>query len=203
VEYRGRYRLVVDLKTPGRSASLSRGRSWCAPIRGHSAFLSGSKRNERLRGQSHFGRIHSNAASPQPQNLCSAVLRSIKRLFSSTVFTGSRGHGALGRGDARRTYCSGGGAYPRLRLGLMSAQGHERRIGANASAAGRPQTADPAGGQGGFRLGPIPAIVVRLIKAPAGLLLSSRAAPPCASHQFHVRGPWRPCRREYVSSFQL
>jgi hypothetical protein len=25
VEYRGRYRLVVDLKTPGRSASLSRG----------------------------------------------------------------------------------------------------------------------------------------------------------------------------------
>jgi hypothetical protein len=32
--------------------------------------------------------------------------------------------------------------------------GHERRIGANAPAAGRPQTADPAGGQGGFRLGP-------------------------------------------------
>jgi hypothetical protein len=32
--------------------------------------------------------------------------------------------------------------------------GPERRIGANAPAAGRPQTADPAGGQGGFRLGP-------------------------------------------------
>ena len=31
--------------------------------------------------------------------------------------------------------------------------GHERRIRANAPAAGRPQTADPAGGQGGFRLG--------------------------------------------------
>jgi hypothetical protein len=36
----------------------------------------------------------------------------------------------------------------------MAEKGHERRIGANASAAGRPQTADPAGGQGGFRLGP-------------------------------------------------
>jgi hypothetical protein len=32
-----------------------------------------------------------NAVSPQPQNLCSAVL-------GSTVFTGSRGHGGLGRG---------------------------------------------------------------------------------------------------------
>ena len=31
--------------------------------------------------------------------------------------------------------------------------GHERRIGANSPAAGRPQTADPAGGEGGFRLG--------------------------------------------------
>jgi hypothetical protein len=38
----------------------------------------------------------------------------------------------------------------------MSPLGHERRIGANAPAAGRPQTADPAGGQGGFRLGPQP-----------------------------------------------
>jgi hypothetical protein len=38
--------------------------------------------------------------------------------------------------------------------GLMSARGHERRIRANAPAAGRPRTADPAGGQGGFRLGP-------------------------------------------------
>jgi hypothetical protein len=28
--------------------------------------------------------------------------------------------------------------------------GHERRIEADAPAAGRPQTADPAGGQGGF-----------------------------------------------------
>jgi len=36
----------------------------------------------------------------------------------------------------------------------ISAMGHERRIGANAPAAGRPQTADPAGGQRGFRLGP-------------------------------------------------
>jgi hypothetical protein len=49
---------VVDLKTPGRSSSLSRDRSWCAPIR-----------------------IHANAASLQPQNLCSTVLRSIKRRF--------------------------------------------------------------------------------------------------------------------------
>ena len=38
-----------------------------------------------------------------------------------------------------------------------SASGHERRIRANAPAAGRPKTADPAGGQGGFRLGPGPA----------------------------------------------
>jgi hypothetical protein len=38
----------------------------------------------------------------------------------------------------------------------MAAPGHERRIRANAPAAGRPQTADPAGGQGGFRLGPLP-----------------------------------------------
>jgi predicted RNase H-like HicB family nuclease len=29
-----------------------------------------------------------------------------------------------------------------------------RRIGTNSAAAGRPQAADPAGGQGGFRLGP-------------------------------------------------
>jgi hypothetical protein len=36
----------------------------------------------------------------------------------------------------------------------MSLMGHERRIRAYALAAGRPQTADPAGGQGGFRLGP-------------------------------------------------
>ena len=35
----------------------------------------------------------------------------------------------------------------------MSQLGHERRIKANAPAAGRPQTADSAGGQGGFRLG--------------------------------------------------
>jgi hypothetical protein len=35
----------------------------------------------------------------------------------------------------------------------MSVEGRERRIGANAPAAGQPQTADPAGGQGGFRLG--------------------------------------------------
>jgi hypothetical protein len=42
-------------------------------------------------------------------------------------------------------------------LGRESEKGHERRMGANASAAARPQTADPAGGQGGFRLGPKPA----------------------------------------------
>ena len=36
----------------------------------------------------------------------------------------------------------------------MAAVGHERWIRANTPAAGRPQTADPAGGQGGFRLGP-------------------------------------------------
>jgi hypothetical protein len=36
----------------------------------------------------------------------------------------------------------------------MAAVGHERRIRANAPAAGRPQTADPAGSHGGFRLGP-------------------------------------------------
>jgi hypothetical protein len=35
-----------------------------------------------------------------------------------------------------------------------SGSGHERRIRANTPAAGRPQTADPAGRQGGFRLGP-------------------------------------------------
>jgi hypothetical protein len=34
--------------------------------------------------------------------------------------------------------------------------GHRQRVGADAPAAGRPQTADPAGGQGGFRLGPKP-----------------------------------------------
>jgi hypothetical protein len=32
--------------------------------------------------------------------------------------------------------------------------GHERRIRADAPATGRPQTVDPARGQGGFRLGP-------------------------------------------------
>jgi len=36
----------------------------------------------------------------------------------------------------------------------MAGWGHERRIRANARAAGRPQTAYPAGGQGGFRPGP-------------------------------------------------
>jgi hypothetical protein len=37
-----------------------------------------------------------------------------------------------------------------LNWASMSEVGHERRIGANAPAAGRAQTADPAGGQGGF-----------------------------------------------------
>jgi hypothetical protein len=36
----------------------------------------------------------------------------------------------------------------------MSQMGHERRMGAKAPAAGRPQTADPAGRHGGFRPGP-------------------------------------------------
>jgi hypothetical protein len=39
-------------------------------------------------------------------------------------------------------------------LGRMAASGHERRIGANAPAAGRPRTADPARGKVSFRLGP-------------------------------------------------
>jgi hypothetical protein len=43
----------------------------------------------------------------------------------------------------------------RKTIGRPTAEmGHERRIRADASAAGRPQTADAAGGQGGFRLGP-------------------------------------------------
>jgi hypothetical protein len=45
-------------------------------------------------------------------------------------------------------------AKPPRQSTVISAMGHERRIGANAPAAGRSQTADPAGGQGGFRLGP-------------------------------------------------
>ena len=39
-----------------------------------------------------------------------------------------------------------------LGVKLLGPTRHERRIGANASAAGRPQIADPAGDQGGFRL---------------------------------------------------
>ncbi len=35
---------------------------------------------------------------------------------------------------------------------VLRATRHEQRIRTNASAAGRPQTADPASGQGGFRL---------------------------------------------------
>ena len=45
----------------------------------------------------------------------------------------------------------------------MSLMGHERRIRANAPAAGRPQAADPAGGQGGFRLGPAGDILDRIV----------------------------------------
>jgi hypothetical protein len=43
---------------------------------------------------------------------------------------------------------------PKVGTGRNTGRGHERRIRANAPAAGQPQTADPAGGQGGFRLGP-------------------------------------------------
>ena len=38
--------------------------------------------------------------------------------------------------------------------GIARRWGRERRIRANAPAAGRPRTANPTGGHGGFRLGP-------------------------------------------------
>jgi hypothetical protein len=44
--------------------------------------------------------------------------------------------------------------YPCCVAHAVTELGHERRIRANAPAAGRPQTADPADGQGGFRVGP-------------------------------------------------
>jgi hypothetical protein len=53
---------------------------------------------------------------------------------------------------------------------IRDSSGHERRIRANAPAGGRPQTADPAGGQGGFRLGPEAAVPLR----PRGAAMDSR-----------------------------
>jgi hypothetical protein len=77
-----------------------------------------------------------------------------------------------------------------------AATGHERRIGANASAAGRPQTADPAGGQGGFRLGPRAAS--RSAKKIAGSCPRARRNPfPCAPGRDRLsmdcdhRGAWQ------------
>jgi hypothetical protein len=49
----------------------------------------------------------------------------------------------------------------------MSLKGHERRMKASAPAAGRPRPADPTGGQGGFRLGPLPNKTVASIQAPS------------------------------------
>jgi hypothetical protein len=59
--------------------------------------------------------------------------------------------------------------------GRMAELGHERRINANAPAAGRPQTPDPAGGQGGFRLGP--GLASRAAKQPRSAWPSPKIVP--------------------------
>jgi hypothetical protein len=59
--------------------------------------------------------------------------------------------------------------------------GHERRIRANGPAAGRPQTADPAGGKDGFRLGPdCYGLIVRRDggTVPDAQMLKEKAMPP-------------------------
>jgi hypothetical protein len=69
----------------------------------------------------------------------------------------------------------------------MAGSGHERRIRANAPAAGRPQTADPAGGRGGFRLGPFPPPALqKILEEPR--LKASYAQPEL----YDARRPYRP-----------